>query len=92
MHIIYADNNATTRVAPEVHQAMVPYLTEDYFNPSSMYEAAQRTAHVMAAARKSIADHLGAADAKEILFTSCATESNNTAIFGCPASFLHHIL
>jgi len=82
MNIIYADNNATTRVAPEVRDAMMPYLDEDYFNPSSMYEPAQRTAHVMAEARKKIAGHLGVGEPTEILFTSCATESNNTAIFG----------
>jgi len=43
MKIIYLDNNATTQTAPEVYQAMVPYLTEDYFNPSSMYEPARQT-------------------------------------------------
>ena len=41
MRIIYVDNNATTAVAPEVYEAVIPYLTEDYFNPSSMYEAAR---------------------------------------------------
>jgi cysteine desulfurase len=80
--IIYLDNNATTRIAPEVYQAMIPYLTEDYFNPSSMYEPAQHTTRAIAAARKSLADGLGGVDPKEILFTSCATESNNTAIMG----------
>ena len=44
MKIIYADNNATTKVAPEVYEAMAPFFTEDYFNPSSMYEPARRTA------------------------------------------------
>jgi cysteine desulfurase len=82
MKIIYLDNNATTRVAPEVLEAMTPYFTEEYFNPSSMYDAARQTAHALAAARKSIADCLGGVDAKEILFTGCATESNNTAILG----------
>jgi len=82
MRIIYADNNATTRIAPEVYEAMIPFLTEDYFNPSSMYEAARGTADVIAQARKEIAGHLGVIDPKQILFTSCATESNNTAILG----------
>ncbi len=82
MKIIYLDNNATTRIAPEVYQAMIPYFTEDYFNPSSMYAPAQQTSHALAAARKSIADNLGGVDPKEILFTACATESNNTAILG----------
>ena len=79
--LIYADNNATTRVAPEVCAAMGPFFSDEYFNPSSMYEPARRTAAALAAARSSIARHLGA-DPKEILFTGCATESNNTAIMG----------
>ena len=82
MKIIYLDNNATTQTAPEVFQAMVPYLTEDYFNPSSMYEAARQTGRAVATARKRIADCLGRVDPREILFTGCATESNNTAIIG----------
>ena len=82
MKIIYADNNATTKVAPEVYEAMAPFLTEDYFNPSSMYEPARRTAAAMAQARQQIAGHFGVSDPKQILFTSCATESNNTAILG----------
>ena len=82
MRIIYADNNATTCVAPEVYEAMIPFFTANYFNPSSMYEPARGTANAIADARTRIAGHLGAADAKEILFTSCATESNNTAIVG----------
>ncbi len=82
MKITYLDNNATTQVAPEVYQAMVPYFTEDYFNPSSMYEPARKTSRGIAEARQSIADCLGHVDPKEILFTGCATESNNTAILG----------
>ena len=82
MKITYLDNNATTQVAPEVVDAMVPYFTEYYFNPSSMYEPARQTGQALAAARKKIADCLGHVDPKEILFTGCATESNNTAILG----------
>ncbi|MBN2244091.1 MAG: cysteine desulfurase NifS [Acidobacteria bacterium] len=82
MKITYLDNNATTQVAPEVYEAMVPFLTEDYFNPSSMYEPARRTKNAIVAARKAIADALGHVDPREILFTGCATESNNTAIVG----------
>jgi len=82
MKTIYADNNATTQVAPEVYQAMIPFFTEDYFNPSSMYELARSAAKAVADARRRIAAHLGASDPKQFLFTSCATESNNTAIFG----------
>jgi cysteine desulfurase len=82
MKITYLDNNATTRIAPEVYEAMIPYLTEDYYNPSSMYEPARKTGQAVTAARKSIAGCLGGVDPKEILFTGCATESNNTAIVG----------
>ncbi len=82
MKLVYADNNATTRVAPEVVEAMAPFFGEAYFNPSSMYEAARGPAAAIAAARATLARHLGAASPAEILFTSCATESNNTAIFG----------
>lgn len=82
MSLIYADNNATTRVAPEVYEAMIPFFTDDYFNPSSMYEPARHTAAALTQARKQIAQFFGGVDAREILFTSCATESNNAAIYG----------
>jgi cysteine desulfurase len=79
---IYADNNATTAVAPEVVEAMSPYLTTEYFNPSSMYEASSVPANAIKQARKSVASILGAGSPKQIVFTSCATESNNMAILG----------
>ena len=82
MRIVYADNNATTQIAPEVYQAMIPLLTEEYFNPSSMYDPARTVADMMADARERIARHLGADSPRRLLFTSCATESNNTAIRG----------
>ncbi len=82
MNIIYADNNATTQVAPEVAQAMEPFFTEAYFNPSSMYEPARRVAQAIKEARGQIAGHFRLTDARQILFTGCATESNNTALFG----------
>jgi cysteine desulfurase len=82
MKTIYVDNAATTAVAPEVFEAMVPFFTEDYFNPSSMYEAARSAADAIASARSTVARCLGAGGPKQILFTSCATESNNTAILG----------
>jgi len=84
--IIYMDNNATTRVAPEVFEALTPFLTDEYFNPSSLYEPAHGPADAVTAARKSVAKHLGRARAAEILFTSCATESNNNAVFGSIAA------
>ena len=82
MNIIYMDNNATTRVAPEVFAALEPFLTDDYFNPSSLYEPAHGPAEAIDASRRTVAKLLGNARPPEILFTSCATESNNTAVFG----------
>jgi cysteine desulfurase len=78
---IYLDNNATTAVAPEVLESMLPFLTREYFNPSSVYERAQPAAAALRHARQATARFLGAA-AEEILFTSCATESVNAAIYG----------
>jgi cysteine desulfurase len=80
------DNNATTRVAPEVLEAMNPYLTTEYFNPSSIYEPATGPAEAIAEARATVARVLGGARPQEVLFTSCATESNNTAVFGTIAA------
>jgi len=86
LSIIYMDNNATTQVAPEVVEVMTPFLTTDYFNPSSMYEPASGPASAITTARKTLGRLLGKARPEEILFTSCATESNNTAIFGTIAA------
>ena len=82
MTTVYADNNATTQLAPEVLEAMVPFLRDDYFNPSSMYEPAHTSAEAIKHARATLAAHFGGTDPKEFIFTSCATESNNTAIRG----------
>jgi cysteine desulfurase len=85
MTVIYADNNATTQVAPEVVEAMTPFFKEQYFNPSSMYEPARTVAHAVTQARETIAASLGIVGPKEInqiIFTGCATESNNAAILG----------
>jgi cysteine desulfurase len=65
---------------------MMPYLTGEYFNPSSMYEAARGPADAIDRARRLIAKLLGTTRGSEILFTSCASESNNTAIFGAIAA------
>ncbi len=78
----YLDNNATTKVDDKVVEAMLPYLRENYANPSSMYDPARLTAKAIEKAREQVADFLGVKDSKEILFTSCATESANTAIKG----------
>ena len=84
--LIFADNNATTPVAPEVVAAMAPYFGAEFFNPSSMYEPALRVAEALKAARKTVAAFLGGVEPSEVLFTSCATESNNAAIFGVAAA------
>src|SRR5471030_2384086 len=78
--VIYLDNNATTRVAPEVFEAMVPFLTEYYGNPSSAYRFGKLVEGHLKEAREKVAALLGAT-AKEIIFTSCGTESDNMAIW-----------
>ncbi|MBF0298155.1 MAG: aminotransferase class V-fold PLP-dependent enzyme, partial [Oligoflexia bacterium] len=80
--LIYVDNNATTPVAPEVFEAMVPYFRSEYFNPSSAYNEALFAHTSVEKSRGTIAQLLGNVDPTEITFTSCATESNNMAIFG----------
>ncbi|HXM35698.1 MAG TPA: aminotransferase class V-fold PLP-dependent enzyme, partial [Pyrinomonadaceae bacterium] len=80
--MIYLDNNATTRVAPEVFEAMRPYLTEHYGNPSSAHALGQNMKSGVEQAREQVAELLGAADASEIVFTSCGSESDNWAIRG----------
>ena len=82
MKTIYADNNATTPIAPEVYEAMIPYLTSEFYNPSSMYERARGPAEAIGRARRTIADALGGVSPDEIIFTGCATESNNAALRG----------
>lgn len=78
--LTYLDNNATTAIAPEVFEAMVPYLTELYGNPSSAYAFGKRVGASLIAAREKVAALINA-DPKEIFFTSCGTESDNTAIW-----------
>ena len=80
--MIYLDNNATTRVAPEVFGAMRPYLTEVYGNPSSAHSLGQRMKAAVEHAREQVAELMGAADTSEIVFTSCGSESDNWAIGG----------
>lgn len=75
----YFDNNATTRIAPEVFEAMTPYLTELWGNPSSAYRFGSQVAQGIESARASVAQLIGA-DPREVVFTSCGTESNNAAI------------
>jgi cysteine desulfurase len=82
MRTIYLDNNATTAVAPEVRAAMEPYFDGEFFNPSSAYDRASSAAQAIKRARAAVAGFLGGVDPSEILFTSCATESLNTALYG----------
>ena len=77
--IFYLDNNATTRVAPEVVDAMIPYLRDFWGNPSSAYQFGAQVHRHVEEARAKVAALLNA-DPKEIVFTSCGTESNNSAI------------
>jgi cysteine desulfurase len=79
MKTIYLDNNATTRLAPQVFEAMLPYLQEYYGNPSSAHSFGGRVAEKLTEAREQVAHLLGASP-EEILFTSGGTESNNAAI------------
>lgn len=79
MKTIYLDNNATTKVAPEVFEEMLPYFSELYGNPSSMHSFGGQVGKKIHEAREQIAQLLGAV-ADEIIFTSCGTESDNAAI------------
>jgi cysteine desulfurase len=80
--MIYLDNNATTRIAPQVFDAMHPYLTEIYGNPSSAHSLGQQVKQAVEHARSKVAQLLGAADSNEIVFTSCGSEADNWAIRG----------
>jgi cysteine desulfurase len=79
MKAVYVDNNATTRVAPEVVEAMLPYFSDLYGNPSSMHAFGGNVGAKLKTAREQVAALLGA-HPEEILFTSCGTESDSTAI------------
>jgi cysteine desulfurase len=77
--IYYLDNNATTRVAPEVMESMTPFLHEQWGNPSSIYTFGKQVARHLDKAREKVAALINA-QPREIIFTSCGTESNNSAI------------
>ena len=77
--IYYFDNNATTRVAPEVVDAMIPFLREQWGNPSSTYVFGRQVGEAMDRARGQVATLINA-EPREVIFTSCGTESNNSAI------------
>lgn len=84
--MIYLDNNATTRVAPEVLDAMQPYLSEFFGNPSSAHALGREMKRAIEHAREQVAGRIGAADPSEIVFTSCGSESDNWAIRGVLAT------
>jgi cysteine desulfurase len=86
MKTIYLDNNATTCVAPEVREAMLPFLTELWGNPSSMHTFGGQVARHLELARERVAALLGAAHSSEIIFTSCGTEGDNAAILAALAA------
>jgi cysteine desulfurase len=79
MKTVYLDNNATTQVAAEVLEAMLPYFRDLYGNPSSMHSFGGQVAQEIHEARKQVASLIGAIP-EEIIFTSCGTESDNAAI------------
>lgn len=81
-NIIYLDNNATTMTDKRVVEAMIPYFTNEFGNPSSIYELAHTAHSALENSREIIKEFFGAGDTKEIIFTSCGTESANTAIRG----------
>jgi cysteine desulfurase len=77
--VIYLDHNATTLLLPEVLEAMMPYLTTEWGNPSSSYKFGSKLKSVIEIAREQVAELIGA-PSRDVIFTSCATESNNSAI------------
>ena len=81
MQTVYFDNNATTRVAPEVREAMLPFFGELYGNPSSMHAFGGEIAKHVDRSREEVAQFLNC-DPDEVIFTSCASESDNSAIRG----------
>jgi cysteine desulfurase len=80
MKVIYTDNNATTKVADEVIEEMLPYFGQYYGNPSSMHTFGDQVGKKLVQARQKVADLIHA-DPGEIVFTSCGTESDNSAVF-----------
>lgn len=83
---VYLDNNATTRVDPEVLTEMLPFFTEQFGNPSSMHHFAAGVAEAVQKARRQVQALLGAKHDSEIIFTSCGTEANNTALYSALAA------
>ena len=87
METIYLDNNATTKTDEEVVKAMMPYLLENYGNPSSIYKIGRETRRAVEESREKVAQILNC-EANEIYFTSGGSESDNTAIRGIAYSYM----
>jgi cysteine desulfurase len=83
--VVYLDHNATTPLAPEVLEAMLPYLREDFGNPSSIHQFGRRAKAAIQSARETVAGFLSSA-ANEIVFTASGTEADNLAILGVVAA------
>jgi len=83
--MIYLDHNSTTPVLPEAREAMMPFLTSEWGNPSSAYRFGARAKTAIESAREQVAGFIGA-ERSEIVFTSCATEANNAAIHSAISS------
>lgn len=84
--VIYLDNNATTKVDKRVLDEMLPYLEDEYANPSSMYQFSVKSSKAIAQARAQMKDFFGAKSEREVIFTSCGSESANMAIKGVLAA------
>ena len=80
--IIYFDNNATTKTAPEVVETMIPFLKEEFYNPSSAYDAARGPRDAIRRAREWASRIVGAGSRTEMIFTASGTEGNNAALWG----------
>ncbi|MEC5320311.1 cysteine desulfurase NifS [Brenneria populi subsp. brevivirga] len=87
MKPIYLDNNATTRLDPMVLEAMLPFLQDQYGNPSSIHDFGEPSRRALARAREQVASFLGARHDSEVIFTSCATEATSTAILSAAEAF-----
>lgn len=79
---IYLDNNDTTKMLPEVFEAMKPYFMENFGNPASLHDLGLEAENAVTDARLSLIKHIGATDEEELIFTAGATEANNFAIYG----------
>ena len=85
--MIYLDSNATSQVHPAVLEAMIPYLSDQCYNPSSGYRAGKAVKQAVEKAREQMAELIGATP-EEIIFTGCGTESNNMVLYSDQVKFM----